>query len=857
MKLLRWSPFALIFSFVIFACQKNNIDPDPVPPSPPDDTATVNYPTKSVQIQLPANAKIDLATLEVHSLSQNGKVSVAGTAKTAYNSGYPSIAWVFDQQDRPLLAGFITDSSSEINTKSTAKVLLYFGYATLMEQYAMTAEFLKGIDQVKGSSDWYKAFDDLFKADPLVLDKGSFKEPLRQALKNISGGRKINTPTTPAVAPMTVKKIPDVEVLANTEKSGLRISSLELGKLQMENIYRRRAWAFLYKVKTTFDNGNMTTETIESTTRTQTETSVDPSGGFTSVAGVLGAWIEGPDKVQEFFAMKSGPFDIPMADDEKEGEYKLRIVGPGFPGTNKTISSQEIEKLTQLEIETLALDFLLPVMMEVVGNKDDLALIDGSRHVTGPLETFIEKTGSAIKLMPPVYEEMRKGNYKGATQKFIEALYLELNAALFEDMVKLTAGVLEMLAQQKYYIPSGADVFKDAERKTKILKVIDLGLFATDLARMGFHIAKSSQLEEWTVRARGPKVTLLPDSSTLVPLMEQKITCEIKNFVESGGDTHAFYEWKTSGKYGKISDTKGHVNQVSFNTSDNIVSYQSLATASQLKDGDNIDYIYVTVKFGSTVIGRDTAIVNVKKNKFEMNPKGVTLSGKKYAGSWNEVMMKLNKVDKKNEIGADPDVDWKIVWSTAGKYGKLLGPGVDNMTTITQYNTNSISYECQDDDTKEAVEKISAKIYSKLKIETEYVFYDEVFGEVKINNDDKKKILHIPFSFVHGDTSTPASTYTSYKCWKGNGVFVPRDPEAKMYTLRFYNISSVTIGAPSTVSWYADKNPGYAPAAYAADGWVDGKWFVTYSWGSANGPRPGHSSAGPKSGMAEVTIILK
>ncbi len=858
MKHLRWPCFALVLTLIILACQKNDIEPDPIDPPPTPDTTKVNYPTKSIQVQLPADTKIDPGTLEVHSLSHNAKVSVSGTSKIAFNKGYPNIAWVFDAQGRLILAGFVTDSLSVINTTSTAKVLLYFGYATMMEQYAMTSEFLKSIDQVKGTTEWATTFDGLFKADPTVLDKGSFREPLRQALKKISGGRKMNVLTNqPGQVNQGLKLIADLEVVANTEKSGIRVSTPDLSKLAFENKYRRRAHAFLYKVKSVPENGNAVNTPIESNSLANTDTIVDPVGGFTSVAGVLGAWIEG--KPMEFAVVGSGPVDLKLDDNEIEAEYKLHIVGPGFPGTNKTVSDQEAKKLTRLEIETLALDFLLPVMLEVVGNKDDLALIDGSRHVTGPIEDFLESTSAALKIVPGAYEELRKGNYDMALRKLLEGLYNELNAAMFENMVKLTAGILEMLAQQRYYIPANADVFKDAERKVKILKLIDLGLFAGDIARMGTHIAKSAQLEEWTVKARGPKVSLTPDSSTVVPLMEQKITCEIKNFVENGGDTHAFYEWKTSGKYGKISDTKGHIDQVSINTADNIVSYHSLATASQLKDGDNLEYIYVTVKFGSTVIGRDTAIINVKKNSFEMQPKGVTLSGKKYAESRNEVMLRLKKVDKKNEIGSDPDIDWKIVWSTAGSYGKLLGPGIDDVTTLTILNDNTASYECKDDKTKEAVEKISARIYMKQKSApaSAYILYEEVVGEVKINNDDKKKILHIPFSFLHGDTAKILTNRTSYSCWKGNGVYVPQDTAAKMYSLKFYDISSVTIGAPTSVAWYAGQNPGYAPASYAGKAFENGKWFITYSWGSANGPSPGHSGSGPKSGMAEVTITLK
>jgi hypothetical protein len=599
----------LIVSLLIISCKKTETL---APTLPPPVDPPVAYKTKEISIVLPEGVKIDLASSTVHSLSVSTKVDENGKSKAAFNKGYPHIAYVFDKDNRLMMAGFLTDTSATISAASTARVLLYFGYATMMEQYNLSSIFINEIDQVKGTKEWYASFENLFKTDPLALDKGSFAAPLRAAIKKISAGRKMNPVLTqPMANPGHAKKGADINIKDNAEKSGLLVHANDLSKISFDNKFRRRAHAFLYKVKSKTEKGAVTEKTIESTSIAEVDTIIDPVGGFTSFNGVLGAWIEG--KEMEYARLTSGPAKIELNDDEEEVEYKLRIVGPGIPGTNKTISNQEIAKLTQLEIETLALDFLLPVMLEVVGNKDDLALIDGSRHVSGPVEDFLEGATAALKIIPGAYDEVRKGNYDMALRKLLEGMYSELNAAMFEKMVKLTGGILEIIAQQRYYIPANADVFKEAGRKVKILKLIDLGLFANDIARMGTHIAQSSQLEEWIVTARAPRVTLLSDKTEVVPLEQTKIKCEIKNFKETGGDTHAFFEWSTSGKYGKISDTKGHTNLASFNSADHEIFYYSNAKLSDLTDGDNLEYIYVVAKFGSTVLGRDTIVINVKK----------------------------------------------------------------------------------------------------------------------------------------------------------------------------------------------------------------------------------------------------
>src|SRR5690606_28130088 len=116
------------------------------------------------------------------------------------------------------------------------------------------------------------------------------------------------------------------------------------------------------------------------------------------------------------------------------------------------------------------------------------------------------------------------------------------------------------------------------------IAVIDLILQGNDLRLVATHAATSRNLEEWTVVARGSKVSLLAEEAKVVPYSQQKITAEIKN-MEEFGDTHPYFEWSTSGKWGYLKDTKGHQG-ASFESSDHEVFYNS-NTNSGLTDGDN------------------------------------------------------------------------------------------------------------------------------------------------------------------------------------------------------------------------------------------------------------------------------
>lgn len=80
--------------------------------------------------------------------------------------------------------------------------------------------------------------------------------------------------------------------------------------------------------------------------------------------------------------------------------------------------------------------------------------------------------------------------------------------------------------------------------------------------------------------------------------------------------------------------------------------------------------------------------------------------------------MYLEKPDGSSDIGSNPDVDYKVIWTTSGRYGKLSG----GQTTITNNNTNRITYTVTDDDTKEATETIKARLYAKKKADPESAY---------------------------------------------------------------------------------------------------------------------------------------
>ena len=554
--------------------------------------------------------------------------------------------------------------------------------------------------------------------------------------------------------------------------------------------------------------------------------------------GEVGKYIE-EDKAIESFAVKTNPVEIKLDSNESESKYKVRIVAPGMPVS--LLTNNEDSKLLRLEMETFALDAVIPAIslfMSLPETKESPIVNESAK------EKIIETILSLSKNIPDVYEEIKKGNYNSALSKLIENLYKDAQATNLSELID------NILLFKNIENPG---FYRDKVKKLNtILASFDLILGTSDIFRIIKHVSVSKTMEEWDITARSSQVKLIPKEAVIVTLTQQKITAEIKNLDESG-DVHPFFEWSTSGKYGYLIDTKGHIGS-SFESSDITVNYNSNAKTADLSDGNNYEYIYVKAYLGNKYIGTDTAIVNVKKYKYKMTPQGVTLTGKE--GASNELALYLEIPKGGRPIEPNNEVDFKVVWSTTGKYGKLYFDNVDGLTTVTTYDDNKIWYDCTDKDTKQGIETIYARIYLKGKDDLDYNLFDEVKGTVNIDNDPKKRILQLPVDELHGDTTFLVGTQTGYNCAKIWATSFPEDKDAKSYQIKFYGAKN----APDqTYSWIAGAATPAPPQPYAGKGYSGGiftiTWIGTGNYG--NGWTPAHVNGAPAEGKAQVTIFLK
>ncbi|MCK7554728.1 hypothetical protein MKQ70_06815 [Chitinophaga sedimenti] len=357
----------------------------------------------AVQVTLPAGASFDFTGSQLLSFGSSYPVSKSGATMAQDFDDAPHIAYMIDKNNQLILAGFITDSTTSLSPATTAKVLLYFACGIHYRPDTMTNIFINRIYELPQATAWADEFTSLWKNDPQVLAKGAFTAPLRKTMESMAGkGKTLDIGNL---------RTSDIVVDQGDFLSGIQLFQENLGALTFRNNYRRRAHAFLYKMKRKLENGQeqVIISDINSGTKADKDLAIDPASANTSITGQIGTMIQPDNKADEIFSVKSGPVVLDLSDSESEVTWKVRVVGPGVPFSKQPTTNAEIAKQTRLEIETFAIDFMFPLIMETAGWRKELGKV-GIDIGNGPVDKFIDATDVFLKVVPDAYEQVKRVN---------------------------------------------------------------------------------------------------------------------------------------------------------------------------------------------------------------------------------------------------------------------------------------------------------------------------------------------------------------------------------------------------------------------------------------------------------------
>lgn len=815
----------LILALLIVACNNEDLIKDQTPNTDPNvdkPTQPIYVATQASKIELPTGVTYDLSGHEIWSNGMISPVNDTGDSKIPQISDGFNIAFVFDKDGDPVLAGFVTKDKSKITLESTAQVLLYYSTGAVLMAEEVSTIFVNQVHELPEFQDWAKQFEELWKADPKILSKpaeirtaiaGTTTKILGESRPlDIRGEENEETPNG---------RVWSVTVDDGNIKSGLQIFSEAAGELKIRNRYRRRAHAFLYKSKFKPSGSQNYTEVLQSVssgTSADADLAVGPTEGISNVFGSLIKQVIGEG--MEMAVKEEGPLAVQLGENEDVAVYWLRIVGPGNQRNSLNRSDAEERKLNRLSVETFALDFLIPLIGTATGGVKGQAVSQMEDSRKGKAEALITAVEVFLDAFPNIYDAVKEGDFKAATFASVQALGKEGAGIIAENLFKQIARLSTENISDKALEDAGKYI-------GKILFVADGLLQTADWSRIIVNYGYSQRIEQWEVKAVASQVKLLPKEATITNASQQKLTASTVDIDESQKKDLRF-KWSTEGKFGYLIETPSNRGP-SIETNDPEIFYNASTSSSNLSDDENLETIVVEAFLGDNLIGSDTMTVNVKKSLYEIKPDGITLTGKEESDSPNKVKLHIEPAgDRGSSLGSNPNFEYKIVWTTPGSHGGLMeGESGQTMTTITTYGNGSIWYKATDDQTKESVENVNARIYSKPKGATddEYRLFEDIKATVKINNDEKKKIIHVSLIHFFYTYSVPVGISGTYvNCYGPDAIVVPKEEDAVRYDVRFYDLSHPLPGTPKTFSWTNTSSNVYPFPENPNRNWP-AKWF--------------------------------
>lgn len=835
------SPLTVVLATLLFAvsCKKDIHDKEDEPLEP----VNSNYQWVDATVQVPAGSGYSLQGHELNAVGEIVKVNSNGTTKVPKMTSGVAIFIVTNSNEEPVLLGYSTPQKTEISPEATAKVTLFYLYRIASLPTEAQISFLEGFAEDKAADRYIADFVQHWSANPKTLmNKGYL--PLTKAYH--AGYSKSNT-AVPSARIQTGNNINSRYYYADADtgvlKDGYSLRLEKPNRFYLLNKGPSTATAFIYKTKIK-KNNSLNHQTLISSFEKDTRSDKNwfvANGTYLPTVHPLG-WTVDYRRFWfgevVFAEVSSGPHQLPLADDEEEAQYIIRLVNAGVNVSSEKLTTDEYAAYVKHVCSALIIDYYLPFLGKYMGlDIKDFYAVDPEARVN-KMYTAIREAG-----LYNVIEENLAGGRMPAILEYLENYFqsanteygLKLHQAVFKALGK--SGSASMVSAAKrggylsYYFDGGT--FWDAEQEKNLFK--------------DFYWEKNG-LISLNATAKAGVVRVSPRKSTVTALAPGN-SVELKAEIESEGfaGPDVTYRWRTNGTYGILN-----------NQTANKITY--VANRLNANHEDSYEIIYADVLKNNQLIGTDSATVYVSQSRYQMVPRGVILTGNADNGA-NIATMRIIPLDANGlDINNDAAYDFRVDWSTEGKFGGLRWQG-QYATYWTKeaesYNSGNIQYRCEDDKTPSGSETIKASIYIKPKGSADmyYQFYDYVVGTIDILNDKRKKVFNVPISVISwGPTDDGLYTH----CGAGTIFYINPVENAESYAARVIEFS------PEVIPRVTGAARSWTPASGTLN--AQGKYEFAYILAIAGSsptwmgpPDCGGfiANAAARKGMAQVIVTLK
>lgn len=580
-------------------------------PSPTDDDPGngEGYEMANVQVLLPDNGDVDLTNAKLVSLGADSDMDGNGMGQLPLNSGVVESAYLLDAENHVVLAGLISGDRLELSVETTAELMVYYalGYHLLPE--SAKSAFLKEIGQVPGFPNFVETIRTLFESNPLIYSEGGYEVPLQDFLDQITSKHSVGE---------------DDRIFFNDEntKSGVTLSSVDSTRIKLQNSLPRRSRVVIYKKS--YSNRNGDPFEIPNYTSTAFANFKLESGGSHTIQELeVGNSLQQINAQQASIdnAIETDPILLPVdSSTELVAGYEVVIIGSGQRNTDvRDMTAEELDIYAQINKETYIIDYFLPTLLDVGGNKSLLPPFGSDKE-----NALYQAVLPVLEQYPDVIDEVVQNEFKDASEIFLPALY--------ED-VRLSNALRDLLTDV-YAILSGNGDFPNRfiqtqeltqtgyDRTKFILATIDRNIKATNYYSNFSGLRTTAfNFESWEVKSIDAVVELQEDRVELC--LGQATELRVSALTDYDPEVEEFeFHWSTSNEFsGRVQDIGGDPGNfgASIITTHNYVSYISAALESELGAGDNEETVTVELYFRNkttgerTKAGQDTMIVNNKK----------------------------------------------------------------------------------------------------------------------------------------------------------------------------------------------------------------------------------------------------
>ena len=583
-------------------------DDDPTPTD--DDPGNgEDYQMADVQVLLPDNGDVDLANAKLVSLGADSDVDGNGMGQLPLNSGTVESAYLLDAENHVLLAGLISEDRKELSIETTAELMVYYalGYHLLPE--SAKSAFLKGIGQVPGFPNFVGDIQTLFEGNPLIYSEGGYESALQDFLDQITAKHPVGS---------------ENRIFHNEEntKSGVTLSSVDSTRIKLQNSLPRRSRVVIYKKSYSNRNGDPF-EIPNYTSSTIANFKLESGGSNTIQELEVGNSLQQINAQQASIdnAIETDPILLPVdSSTELVAEYEVVIIGSGQRNTEaRDMTAEELDIYAQINKETYIIDYFLPTLLDVGGNKSLLPPFGSDKE-----NALYNAVLPVLEQYPDVIDEVVGNEFKAATEIFLPALYEDIRLS----------NALRGILTDVYAILSGNGDFPNRFIKTQelietgydrtkfILATIDRNIKATNYYSNFSGLRTTAfNFESWEVKSIDAVVELQQDRVELC--LGQATELRVTALTDYDPEVEEFeFHWSTSNEFkGRVQDIGGNSGNfgASIVTTNNYVSYISAALESELGGGNNEETVTVELYFRNkttdelTKAGQDTMIVNNKK----------------------------------------------------------------------------------------------------------------------------------------------------------------------------------------------------------------------------------------------------